>query len=443
MIAPRHVVVIGGGFAGVAAAVSLTARGARVTLLEARRALGGRAASFTDEPSGDVVDNGQHLFMACYRSTRALLDALGASSHLRYQRRLTVDYLQPGRRLRLQAAPLPSPWHLLAGVLTLKGLGTRDRMALLRAGPALRRLTSPASCAALEPVTVAAWLDQLGQTEGLRRLLWRPLTLATLNAPPESAPASLLACVMREGFLAGPAASRLGLASVGLSDLYAEPARRWLESRGARVRAGTPAARLRLDGGLVAAVELRDGTEVQADAFVSAIPPAALARLGAPVPGLERFGTSTILSINLWPERPLESLRGIDFAALPDGRIQWVFNKARILGEGCRHIAAVISAASGLEDQPNEALAAMAWEDLGACLPEVRITPLSRWLVVRERAATFAASVETEPLRPGTRSAWPNLALAGDWTMRGMPATIEAAVRSGHMAADHLVPSGS
>jgi hydroxysqualene dehydroxylase len=441
MSPPRHIAVLGGGFAGLAAAVALVSRGARVTLLEARRGLGGRAASFVDEASGEVVDNGQHLFMGCYRSTRSLLETIGSADRLRFQRRLRVDYLEPGRRSRLTAAPLPSPWHLLAGVMMLKGLGARDRTALLRAGPSLRRLASPAACEALESISVSAWLDRLGQTGALRHRLWHPLTLATLNAPPHAAPASLLACVMREGFLAGPGASCLGVATVGLSELCAEPARRWLEARGARVSAGVPVSHLRMGHGRVVAAALRDGTEVPAEAFVSAVPPAALVRLGVSLPGLDRFGTSSILSVNLWPERPLASLRDLDLAAVLDGRIQWIFNKGRILGGSTQHLAAVISSASELLARSNDELAAMAWDDLGACLPEARGIGLRRWLVVRERAATFAASVETEPLRPGPRSPWPNLALAGDWTVRGMPATIEAAVRSGHLAADLLMGS--
>jgi hydroxysqualene dehydroxylase len=439
MSSPLHIAVLGGGFAGLAAAVSLTARGERVTLIEARRGLGGRAASFVDEPSGEVVDNGQHLLMACYRDTRAFLDTIGTSRHVRFQPRLHVEYLEPGgTRARLRAAPLPAPWHMLAGMMTLRGLGTRDRAALIAAGPALRRLADPAACAELETVTVSAWLDRLGQTESLRRLLWHPLAIATLNAPPSSAPASLLACVMREAFLTGREASGLGLATVGLSQLYAEPARQWLTGRGARVITGAPATELKVTGDTVRSVVLRDGEEVAADRFISAMPPAALARLGVPLPGLDRFGTSSIVSINLWPERPLRALESIDFAAVLDRGIQWVFNKGRILGDGASHLAVVISAAADLEGRSGGDLAARAWDDLCACVPEARGVALKRHLVVRERAATFAASVETEPLRPGTRSPYRNLLLAGDWTMRGMPATIEAAVRSGQMAAKSL-----
>ncbi|MGH9868741.1 MAG: hydroxysqualene dehydroxylase HpnE [Candidatus Polarisedimenticolia bacterium] len=443
MAPPGSIVVIGGGFAGLSCAVALAGHGARVTLLEARREPGGRATSFVDGESGDVVDNGQHLFMACYGSTRAFLETIGAADRVRYQRRLRVDYLEPGRRTVLRGAPLPAPWHLVAGLLAMKGLGARDRAALLAAGPALRRLADPATARDLEAVTVSDWLDRLGQTPALRRLLWHPLAIATLNASPRTAPASLLACVLREGFLARASDSGLGVATVGLSELYAEPARRWLEARGARVTTGAPVAQLRVEGDGVRAAVLRDGTELPADAFVCAVPPDAARRLGVPVDGLERFASSPIVSINLWPERPLRSLDAVDFAAMPDGTIHWIFNKGRILGEGAGHLAAVISAADGLGERLNEELARLAWDELGACLPEARAIPLRRWMVVRERTATFSATVETEPLRPGPRTAWRNLLLAGDWTMRGMPATIESAVRSGQGCARMLLHQGT
>jgi len=439
MSAPaRHVLVIGGGFAGLSCAVDLAAGGTRVTLLESRRTLGGRAGSFVDERSGDVVDNGQHLFMACYHATRSFLSRIGTAELVRFQPALQVDYIEPGLRTRLKCPPLPAPWHLIAGALTLKGLTSADRLSLLRAGPALRWLRSGAALHELESITVTQWLNAMGQTEGVRRRLWHPLAIATLNESPDAAPASLLARVLLEGFGTDRRLSGLGVATVGLGDLYTDAARRFIERHGGAVRTATSAAGLRHDGDGVSAVELREEGPVACDAVVAAIPPQALERLGVTLPGLSRFRSSPILSINLWLDVSPTSVADFEFAAMLGGKTQWLFNKERITGGRARHLSVVISAAREMVGMGNEELADLAFEEVRRCLPAARRARLTRSLVVRERTATFAADVETEPLRPGSGTVWRNLFLAGDWTMRGLPATIEAAVRSGHACAERV-----
>lgn len=445
MRAPPRVVIIGGGFAGLSCGAALAERGVPVMLVEARRTLGGRAGSFVDDATGEVIDNGQHLFMACYRDTRAFLARIGTEHLLRFQNSLTIDFLDRGRRSRLRCPPLPAPWHLLAGVLTLKGPALRDQIGLLRAGPRLRRIGAQRSgpLEALSGLTVTQWLDQLGQTATMRQWLWHPLAIATLNESPDIAPASLLASVLVEGFFQETSGSALGFATVGLLDLYADAAARFISDHGGIVRTGVVIAQLRASGTRVIAIETREGETLEADVIVSAVPPAALQRLDVPVAGLDRFGSSPILSVNLWLDRPLADIAPFDFAGLVGGRIQWLFNKERILGGKANHLAAVISAARGLTQHSNEELAAMAWDDVRSHLPAARSAKLTRSMVVRERTATFSATVETEPLRPGRRSPYENLLLAGDWTERGLPATIETAVRSGHRCAEIIASSDS
>jgi squalene-associated FAD-dependent desaturase len=439
MSVTARVVVIGAGFAGLSCAAALAGRGARVTVLEARRAGGGRAGSFVDEHTGDMVDNGQHLFMACYRETRRFLVVLGTEKLVRFQENLTVTYLDGAKRTLLKCPPLPAPWHLLSGMLTLKGPGLSDRIALLAAAPALRRLRREGAAAALEGITVTQWLDTLRQTENLRRWLWHPLAIATLNESPDRAPASLLARVLLEGFLQDRRASGLGVATVGLDSLYVEPACRYIAEHGGEVRTGVTVARLRLAGDRVEAAETKDGESIGADQFVSCVPPQALARMGVAMPQLDRFESSPILSVNLWLDRPLSEVADFDFAGLVGRPVHWLFNKERILGGRATHLSAVISAARDLVGLDNDQISAMVWREVQECLPAARDARLTRSLVVRERTATFAATVETEPLRPGPRSPYANFLLAGDWTQRGMPATIETAVRSGHRCAEIIL----
>lgn len=439
MTRPPHVVVIGAGFAGLAAAVTLASRGARVTVLEARRTAGGRAGSFADPETGEAVDNGQHLFMACYRDTRAFLARLGTQQHLHFQPRLGITWVEAGASRRFSCPPLPAPLHLLAGMFMMKGLTLADWKALLTAAGPLRRL-SHSNGNDLSRVTVTQWLDDLGQTERLRRYLWHPLSIAALNASPDRAPASLLACVLEEAFLHGRGDSALGYATVGLSALYVDQARQYIESRGGAMRCGAVAENLVAEGVRAGGIALRGGEIVTADSFICATPPDEAARIGVPVDGLDRFEASPILSINLWYDRPLSTFADFDFAGVIGRDIQWLFNKERILGGRATHLAAVISAADGLVKKNNNELAEIAAEDVRACLPAAAGARVTRSVVVRERTATVSPTVKSESLRPGQATPLANLHLAGDWTMRGMPATIEAAVRSGHRCADRVMP---
>jgi squalene-associated FAD-dependent desaturase len=428
---------VGGGFAGTAAAVELAWRGARVMLVEARRRPGGRAASFADPESGETIDNGQHVLLGCCTATRELLRLLGTERLVRFQRRLALTLVEEGGRVtRLACPPLPAPAHLLAGLLALKGLTWADRAAVLRAAPRLMRLPG-------DGLTVEAWLDALGQTENLRLRFWRPVATAALNEDTRVAGAALWTGVLREAFGGGAAASGLGVPAAGLSDLYVGPAIRFLEERGGRVLTGCPAERVATARGRAVAVALRDGTELPCDAAVLAVPHAAAVRLlpaeaVAEEPALARIGelgASAVVSVNLWFDRPVT---GLDVFGLVGGTVQFVFNKRAqwdpALARGT-YLACVLSAASERAREENDAVAAAAEEDVRRYLPGALGARLVRTMVLRERQATFSGRPEVLALRPGPRTAVPNLALAGDWTATGLPGTIEGAVRSGLAAA--------
>ncbi|HEX8952312.1 MAG TPA: FAD-dependent oxidoreductase, partial [Polyangia bacterium] len=281
--APRHVVVIGGGFAGLSAATRLVAAGARVTLLEKRGQLGGRAYSVLDEASGDVVDNGQHLFMGCYRATRAFLERIGTADKLALQERLDLAFVdaRSGKTARLASPRLPGPLSLLAGLFGFSSLPWRDKLAMLKVATAIQ-LPSRFQPPATDYETVDGWLDRLGQSDAARRAFFHPLALATLNDDPRTASAKMLEAVLRDAFFVGPAAggdARIGLARVGLSDLYVDDARAWLQARGATVRLQAGVERVIVERGVARGVGLRGGEVIAADAVIAACPPAALVSL--------------------------------------------------------------------------------------------------------------------------------------------------------------------
>jgi squalene-associated FAD-dependent desaturase len=437
--------VIGGGLAGLAAAVDLAGAGAKVTLIEARPHLGGRAFSFVDRATGDVVDNGQHLMMGCYHHAFRFLELIGSFDLLAFQPALHLTFLEAGREpLTLHCPPWPAPWGLLAGLGRMPGLSLGDRLRMLAVG-----------CDLLSPIprwrdklTVEAWLSALGQTAGVRRVLWDPLTLATLNESPAVAGAEHLATVLRRAFLD----SRLVLPRVGLSQLYTEQARAFIEARGGQVRLRTGAVGLQIGGGRVSGVRLRGGELLRAGSVISAIPYDALARLILPqvlepAGGLKLFRPSPIISIHLWLDR---AVTGLEFAGLLGTEVQWLFNKRLIwqgrggyadfrslrdFGSLGDYLSLVISSAGELLGLRRENLVEMALRELRELLPGARQATLRHALVVKERAATFSPTAGCAQYRPGPRTPLENLFLAGDWTATGLPASIEGAVQSGQTCA--------
>jgi squalene-associated FAD-dependent desaturase len=442
------VVVVGAGFAGLSAAVRLIRRGLRVLVLEGRSRLGGRATAFADSVTGELVDNGQHVLLGCYRETFAFLDSIGAIDNVRLQPRLSVTMIdRAGRRSRLVCPPLPAPWHLVAGLFEWDALTWTDRMAALRMTAPLRlglrhaRGDHRSLVAASPGETVESWLVRHGQTETLREMLWRPLALAALNQPADRAAAPSFARVLAEMFGPDTAAASIALPTKPLHLMYAEPARAFIERHGGEVRTGAVAT-VRVSPGGVRAVEAGGG-RWKPRAVVSAVPWFACADLFDPRPEplgaiIDRAGAMTsspIATVNLWFDR---QVLDEPFVGLPGRAMQWVFDKRTVLGDDTSHLSLVSSGADSLVGRSNEQLVAVAHGELLDALPIVRAARVVRSTVIRERRATFSLA-PGEPARPSTETGIPGLYLAGDWIETGLPATIESAVRSGHRAADRVI----
>lgn len=443
MIGP-DVIVVGAGVAGLAAATSLAERGACVLVVEARPSTGGRAGSYTDPATGDVVDNGQHILMGCYRESFALLRRIGAAGHVKVQPSLEVPYVDAaGRGSTLACPPLPSPYHLLAGVIEWDALTWRDRLSVLRMGPVLRTARRhlegrTTNVAASPEETVEKWLVRNGQTARIREMLWEPLALAALNQPPAEASAAPFVRVLAEMFGPDGSASAIALPVVPLSEMYAEPARRYIETRGGEVRTNVR-VRVVVERGRVTGVRVRDRDVISAPVVVSSVPWFALADLFDDVPpplagvvrAASRMGSYPIVTVNLWLDRPVMSTA---FVGLPERNMQWVFDRQRIAGSAVPHLSLVSSGAAETVALSNEAVAAIAWRELRDAVPAARGASVIRATVMRERRATFSLA-PGQPARPANATALPGFILAGDWTDTGLPGTIESAALSGHRAA--------
>jgi zeta-carotene desaturase len=430
----RHpVVIIGAGLAGLAAAVRLASRRVPVLLLERRPGAGGRAWSFTDRGTGETVDNGQHLLIAGYAATFRFLRTIGSDHLLTIQRRPGLHLHHPDRGFgTLRLPPLPSPLHLAAGVLGFPLLPRSDRISLLRAGAALRRIT-PRDAARLDSYTIAAWLDTQEQSAEVRRTFWEPLAVSILNETPARGSAWPFLHALRVAFLGSVRGAALAAPSAGLSRLFAEPARTYLTRRGAVLRTSAGVTALELSGDRVAGVVLDSGERVPAGAVVLAVPWHDAARLLPELSGVLPSEASPIVSVHLWFPRddmphPITGLVG--------RRVQWVFNRRLLLQDGRPggHVSAVISGAHREAALDQDALVRLAVDDLRSAYPAFPASP-SAALVIREKRATPSFLPGTDRLRPPAETGYRNLFLAGDWTATGLPATLEGAVLSGERAA--------
>lgn len=439
----RSVAIIGGGFAGLAAGVSLAEAGVAVTLFEARPRLGGRAYSFLDEPTGAIVDNGQHAMMGCYAHTLDFLRRIGADGKLFHQADLEVEMADARRGpARIAFARLPGPAHAAVGITRYRLLTLRERMRALLGGMRLMSLLRHDRGRLLDS-TVEEVLVSLGQSANARESFWYPVAIATLNERPEQACAAPFAEVLKRAFFASRAASRFILPRVGLSDLYTEDARRFIEERGGHVELKAPVAGLEVTENRVTAVLLRDGRRAAADACLCAVPPRAAEQLlpagsreGGALHSLSAFDASPIVSTHLWWDRPvLDSC----FVGLLGTTTQWAFNRSRLVGasldDGLQAVSTVISAARDVVEWENQRITATVVADLRRVLPAARAARIVRSVVVKEKHATVSVTPATERLRPSAVTNLDNLFLAGDWIDTGLPPTIESAVTSGEQAA--------
>lgn len=413
----RTVHIIGAGIAGLAAAVRLAPSQATVIVHEATVYPGGRCRSFFDRAIGMTIDNGNHLVLSGNHAVRSYAEAIGSAAGLVGSPAADFPFvdLASNERWTLRICD-GLPWWIFDKQRRVPGTRLRDYLRLWR----LLRVRADAP--------VGQVIDCSGP---LYERMVHPLLLAALNLEPREGSAALASAVVRETLAAGGQACRPLIAREGLGPVLIEPAIAHLRERYVEVRLDHELRAMRFSGGRVAELDFgADTVGVGAgDAVILAVPTHAAAAL---VPGLStpqgyRAIANAHFRIDVPPDVP-------PMLGIINGTTEWVFAFPG-------RLSVTISNADRLMDVPRAMLAQTIWQEVSRAVGIAAELP--PWQIVRERRATFAATPVENARRPAARTEWGNLALAGDWTATGLPATLESAARSGHRAAELVMSGGT
>ncbi|WP_437190961.1 hydroxysqualene dehydroxylase HpnE [Planctomicrobium sp. SH527] len=445
------VVIVGGGLAGIAAAIGLSQAGIRVQLLESRPTLGGRSTSYVDKESSETIDNCQHVSMGCCTNLKSLCQRLGIADAFRTES--TLYFIAPnGQCTPFAADPLPAPFHLTRAFLRLPYLTFREKRLFAFAVRALAKADSQD----LSGTSFADWLRRHHQTDALIQNVWDVVLVSALSESLERIDASYARKVFVDGFLRHASGWQVEIPTIDLDELYSVRTRHALEQAGVSVSVQSRVAKLNLSQNLsqntISTVELSDGSTIAADHVILAVPQHQIDNLlpeDAIFDDLRsralRMETAPITSVHLWYDRPVTTLPH----AVLVGRLgQWLFNRGEriIHGKPAWYYQVVISASRQLKAQSQEQVVASLDQELQEIWPQSEQPSRSNTKaeilhsrVITERRAVFSVTPGIDELRPLQQTAIGNMQIAGDWTQTGWPATMEGAVISGYLAAENIL----
>lgn len=441
----QRVAVVGGGLAGLAAAVALVERGFRVELFEARRRLGGRATSFRDPQSGETIDHCQHVSMGCCTNLADFCRRVGVRDRFRVDDTLHF-FSETGARFDFAGKRgMPAPLHLAPGLMGLGYLSLGERIGIGRALLSLARTELPPE---FDEPTIGAWLRAQGQSENAIERFWSVVLVSALSEEVDRAGLRYARKVFVDGFMSHRDGYLVEVPSAALDEIYGQPLFDWFAARGAKLRLSTPVAEIAANGE-TATLTKRDGAQERFDVAIVAVPWRRAAELLAPisdcaeiVAGVNRLQPAPITGVHLWFDREITPL---PHAVLTGRLSQWLFRRALAAGEpaGEAYYQVVISASRALATESREQIIEQVVDDLRAVFPEARDANLLRGRVVTEHEAVFSPVPGVDRLRPAARTPVKNLFLAGDWIQTGWPATMEGAVRGGYLAAEAVLSAAN
>jgi squalene-associated FAD-dependent desaturase len=456
----KKCIVIGGGFAGLSASAYLSDAGYKVELIEASPKLGGRAYSFLYKETNTLIDNGQHIMMGCYHDTMSFLSLIGALDKVQVQEKMRVNFLKPGFELHeLKTSSLPYPINFFNAILNFTAVTFRDRLSILRLFIKLPFLSERD----LAKLSVDEFLIRENQNENVKKAFWEILCVGALNTSLQKASAKMLVDVLKIIFLHGSKGSRLVIPKEGLSEMYCDSTKQFIERKGGSIALSEKVEEIVIEKGKAAAIRTNKRTIDDFDFVICAVPFYALERMFSPsrlktietvskkninlvlvginpdesvkanslmnhfngFPDEHDLRYSSILNVHVWlKQNDLEN----NFYGLIDSKVHWVFSHTS-------HINCVISDADYLMPLSDDEIMSMIFSELQRFM-NINKQDVNTYFIVKEKRATFVPSKEILNNRSGTETEIKNLFLAGDWVNTGLPSTIESAVKSGRMAAD-------
>lgn len=435
--------IVGGGLAGIATALQLADAGQSVTLLETRMRLGGRATSFEDHATDELLDNCQHVLLRCCTNLIDLYDRLGMSHQIEWHKQFYFCD-KNGQIDPMQGDDLPAPTHLTLSMLNFRSMSWAEKLAISKGMMALMKL-GPQARKQWHDRSFAHWLKEQNQPAGAIQKFWACVTISALNEQPQNMAADYALQVFQEAFCANESAYHMGLAKVPLVNLY-DAAQDAIEKANGQVLLRTSALNFVYENEKIVGLNIGEGRTLTAENYVSSVPFDRLAKLSTPqmmhddhrLQHLNEFDVSPIVGIHVWFSRTVMKLPHI---ALTQSPLHWIFNKGSD-GAGWQHLHGVISAADDLMPIERADILKMVVEEMRNVLPDIGTLEPVNHRVIKDKRATFRLAPGIDAIRPSSAGPIKNLMLAGDWTDSGWPATMEGAVRSGYLAAGAILNQG-
>ena len=421
-------VVVGGGLAGISAAVHLSKLGHNVELIEASPKLGGRTYSYLDKTSNDEIDNGQHILMGLYENTFELLELIGSKDNLKFQSSLHIEFLKNSNVYKLHAPNIIYPLNLLVAFIKFGVLSVKEKLlALTFLIKILLKQNSK-----IPQIDALKWLKINSQSYNSQKSLWELICISALNTRLNETSAQTFHYILKKIFFTGKKSARMVFTNLPLSKTFINPATKYFQSNKIDYSLSETVSEFIIDENGVKKIITENRVIEDFDSVVLAIPHYSIGKIKSSTQLLnENFiemDTSPIITVHIWEKK--KSFNNL-FVGLIDSKIHWVFNN-----QG--HISAVISGAEEFINKSSNEIIQIVIEELNRVNPSLTRENVLNYRVLKEKRATFKCTQENEKLRAALRSNINNLVFAGDWTNTGLPGTIEGAILSGKLASQKI-----